>query len=108
MDRESKQAFIRRQALGRRIKWSSHALGEMIPEGLSVGEVEVALQSGEVIEDYAHAHRYLPDCLVLMYRTKDEPIHAVVAINEPREYILMVTVYHPNTQEWQNDWRTRK
>jgi hypothetical protein len=57
---------------------------------------------------YPHAHRYLPDCLVLAFNAKREPIHAVVAINEPKDYVLVVTVYRPTAQEWQNDWRTRK
>lgn len=108
MNKDDKQAFARAKATERKIKWSSHALGEIVPEGLSVGDLEGALQEAEIIEDYAHAHRYLPDCLLLVFKTIDEPIHAVVAINEPGDYILVVTVYRPTAQEWLDDWRTRK
>lgn len=108
MDTIAKQAFIRRKAVERNIKWSSHALGELTPENLSVPEIETTLQSAEVIEDYPHAHRYLPDCLVLTFNATNEPIHIVVAINEPKDYILVVTVYRPMMQEWSSDWRTRK
>ncbi len=108
MNLDAKQAYIRSKATEHKVKWSSHALGELIPEGFGVAEVESGLQTAVVIEDYAHAHRYLPDCLVLFFKERDIPIHAVVAINESRDYILVVTVYRPTTQEWHNDWRTRK
>jgi hypothetical protein len=29
-------------------------------------------------------------------------------MNERQDYILIVTVYQPDSKEWQNDWRTRK
>jgi len=38
----------------------------------------------------------------------DVIMHAVVAIDEERDRILMVTVYLPTEEEWENDWRTRK
>lgn len=108
MNQDAKQAYIRAKATEHKVKWSSHALGELIPEGLGVTDVESRLQTAVVIEDYAHAHRYLPDCLVLTFKGRDIPIHAVVAINEPGDYVLVVTVYCPTAQEWHNDWRTRK
>ncbi len=80
----------------------------MAPDDLSVAEVESTLRESVVIEDYPQTHRYLPDCLVLMYGANRQPIHAVVALNGTQEYILIVTVYRPNPKEWESDWRTRK
>lgn len=108
MDAAAKQQFIRAKALERKIKWSSHALSALAADELTVAQVEGVLKHAEVIEDYPHAHRYLPDCLVLAFDEKSEPIHAVVAINESKDYALIVTVYRPTAQEWRNDWRTRK
>jgi hypothetical protein len=108
MDAAAKESFIRAKATDKNIRWSSHALGELTPEGLSVPEVESALPRAEVIEDYKHLHRYWPDCLVLTFVSGVEPIHLVIAINQPRNYILIVTAYRPKAEEWQNDWRTRK
>ncbi len=107
MNAAAKEAFIREHARRRKIKWSSHALAEITPEHLSVDEVEHALEDAIVIEDYPHAHRFLPDCLVLTF-SGQQPIHVVVALNAPQDYILIVTVYRPNQEEWQDDWRTRK
>ena len=67
----------------------------------------MALQQAQIIEEYAHQHRYLPDCLVLTF-VLDEPMHCVIGINQPQDYILIVTVYRPRPEEWNHDWRTRK
>lgn len=108
MTTREKESFIREHARSRKIKWSSHALAEITPEDLSVDVVESALENAIVIEDYPHAHRFLPDCLVLAFVSPQEPIHVVVALNELQDYILIVTVYRPNQEEWQDGWRTRK
>jgi hypothetical protein len=108
MNALTKQIFIREKATERKVKWTRHALNELASEPVSVSEVEIALRQTEVIEDYPHLHRYLPDCLVLAFVSPGKPIHCVVAIDEPQDYILIVTVYLPTAQEWKDDWRTRK
>lgn len=108
MDALKKQAFIRQKATQRQVKWSRHALSELASEPVSVSEVEIALRQAEVIEDYPHLHRYLPDCLVLAFTLPNQPIHCVIALNEPQDYILIVTVYQPSVEEWNYDWKTRR
>ena len=81
---------------------------ELAAEPLTVRDVEMALERADVIEDYSHRHRFLPDCLTLAYDRSGQPIHCVVALNEPNDYILIVTVYSPSVEEWEDDWRTRK
>jgi hypothetical protein len=102
------QVFIRKNAIERRVKWTRHALNELVAEPVSVNDVEVALGQAEVIEEYPHLRRYLPDCLVLAFVSPDQPIHCVVALNEPQDYILIVTIYQPDVEEWEDDWKTRK
>lgn len=108
MNTQAKQMFIRQKAVQRQVQWSRHALGKLATETISVEDVEAALQQAEIIEDYPHLHRYLPDCLVLIYTASVVPIHCVVAINQPADYVLMVTVYRPSDKEWNDDVRTRK
>jgi len=108
MDTGNKQAFIRIKAKTHRIRWSRHALGKIACDSVTVGEIEHALQQAELVEDYLPMRRFLPDCLVLVYVAPGKPMHCVIAINEKQDYILVVTVYHPNPEEWENDWRTRK
>jgi hypothetical protein len=102
------QTFICQKAIERKVKWTRHALGKLAAEPISSNAVEIALQEAEIIEEYPHLHRYLPDCLVLAFISPNKPIHCVAGINKSQDYILIVTIYQPTVQEWQNDWRTRK
>jgi hypothetical protein len=90
------------------VLWSRHAITKAVREGLSRDEVESALEQSEVIEDYEAINRPLPDCLVLGKVSMDEPIHAVVAIDEFSDRIFIVTVYRPLKLKWQDDWKTRR
>ena len=103
-----KESFICQRAAAWKIKWTAHALGKLASVPVTVRDIEISLCNAQVIEDYPHAHRYLPDCLVLTFVTLQQPLHCVVALNEPHDYILVVTVYEPTPKEWNNDWRTRK
>lgn len=118
MDSGAKQAFIRRvtgenqtDPEGTKVLWSRHAVSELAVEGWKRRQVEDALLNCEVIEDYATLYRPLPDCLVLAWLKRAEPsvpVHVVVAIDESRDRILVVTVYEPAEEEWEDDWKTRK
>lgn len=110
-----KETFIRRKAResveradGNQVYWSRHAITEMVQDQLTRSEVETALQDCEAIEDYPATHRPLPDCLVLGQLPSTHPIHAVIAIDQARDRIFVVTVYRPSAERWSDDWRTRK
>jgi len=110
-----KQAFIRRKAKenltdpeGKCILWSRHAIVELVADNLTRRSVEQALCNVEIIEDYPVKNRPLPDCLALGWLEDQQPIHVVVAIDEDKDRILVVTVYLPSLEEWQDDWRTRR
>ena len=115
MDAQAKETFIRavstrngQDSAGRRILWSRHAVTELAEEGWARRPVESALCCATVIEDYPAVHRPLPDCLVLGWLPEGVPFHAVVAVDTAKERLLVVTVYQPATEEWENDWRTRR
>ena len=115
MELLEKQTFIRRKARdnvdsadGTQVYWSRHAITAMVHDPLTRTEVEMALQEGDVIEDYPATHRPLPDCLVLGHVPSMHPIHAVIAIDQVRDRIFVVTVYRPSAERWGDDWRTRK
>jgi hypothetical protein len=115
MDSEKKHAFIRRIAQenqtdleGAKIVWSRHAITELALEGWNRRQVEEALLDSKVIENYPALHRPLPDCLALAWIKSIIPIHAVVALDQNRDRILIITVYRPSEEEWQDDWETRK
>jgi hypothetical protein len=114
VEAEAKPAFVRDQAVrsrrkpeARSVVWSAHTITELVADRLTRVEVEAGLESGEVIEDYPMRTRPLPDCLVLARLAGGEAIHAVVAVDVDLDRILIVTVYRPEPEEWEDDWRTR-
>lgn len=109
MDTAAKQAFIRACASGASggVLWSRHAIAKLVTENLMREQVETALASIEIIEDYPSAHRPLPDCLVLAFIQPVEPIHAVVAIDDSNARIFIITVYRPDPRRWTHDFRRR-
>lgn len=109
-----KLAFIRRVSEENRaseakdrVLWSRHALTKLILERLERDEVEAALGSCGLIEDYPTVGRPLPDCLVLGF-VGGAPVHITVALDEDNDRVLVVTVYVPSEERWEDDWRTRK
>jgi hypothetical protein len=115
MNIQSKEQFVRQKAIQNRLSsradriyWSRHATAELVNDSLQRTDVEVALESASIIEDYPYQHRPLPDCLVLAALGTGEPIHAVIAIDQESDKIFIVTVYRPSEERWQDDWRTRK
>jgi hypothetical protein len=115
MDTIAKQTFIRRKArenrsdpTGSGILWTRHAIAELANEGWVRRAVEHGLVTSQVIEDYPVVHRPLPDCLALSQLTSGEPFHAVLAIDITRDVLVVVTVYRPSLEEWDNDWKTRR
>jgi len=108
MDTWIDPVFIRNKALERKARWSIHALGELALEDITVQDVERSLTEVLIIEDYPHRHRFLPDCLVLAFDPFGQPLHCVVAVNEHQDYLLIVTVYRPGLEEWEDGWRKRK
>ena len=109
------QAFIRQKAQqnvvhpgAEKILWSHHAIGKLVMEDLSRQDIEGALITCELIEDYPVQTRPLPDCLVLGWLVGQQPVHAVVAVDESSDRIFIVTVYRPEPRRWEDGYRRRK
>ncbi len=113
MKPEEKQRFIQHKShshsipANEKILWSVHAIKKLRAEGLRKALVEESLKACELIEDYQSEGRPLPDCLV-MGLIGVEPVHIVVAIDTDFDRILIVTVYRPSAERWEDDWKTRK
>jgi len=79
----------------------------MVADGLTVDLVLFAtVTGGEIIESYPDDFP-LPSCLVFGKTEMEEPIHAVWAYNELTRRAILVTVYRPDPESWDN-WRIRK
>lgn len=96
-----------RQAAATKILFLPHAVQQMSrPERMiSPAEIRRVVGTGEVIEDYSEDARG-HSCLLLGHGTGDRPLHVVCA--PKTEYLAIITAYLPNSDQWEDDWRTRK
>jgi len=83
-----------------------HAVQRMFERNISVKKVSQALQSGETIEDYS-GEMQEPSRLILG-SPGTRPLHVVVSENPERNEITVITVYIPNPDKWNKDFKSRK
>lgn len=83
-----------------------HAVQRMFERKISVKTVSQALQSGEIIEDYS-AEMPEPSRLILGFQGK-RPFHVVTSENPETTETTIITVYIPNPDQWDKDFRRRR
>ena len=67
--------------------------------------IEEAVRTGNIIEGYPDDPRGA-SCLILGL-VGERPLHVLCGRLDAEE-ILIITAYEPDSEEWENDWRTRK
>lgn len=88
------------------IEWQRHSLERMLARGISREDVFEVLSSGEVIEDYPTDTPF-PSALLLGWR-RNEPLHVVVALDSVSLQGYIITVYHPDLEHFEPDFKTRR
>lgn len=83
---------------------TDHASDRAAKRRIRSSEIEQAILSGEVIEDYP-TDKYGPSCLILGYTHDERALH--VQVSYPNR-IKVITVYEPSPDEWEKDLKTRK
>jgi len=78
----------------------------MFERQLGVEDVEAVIEGGETIEDYPNDKPY-PSRLVLGWRGA-RPVHVVAADNLSENELIVITVYEPDAELWEADFRRRK
>ena len=86
--------------------YSNHAVKQMFQRSISTEEVEYVITNGETLKEYPADNPY-PSKLLFAF-CENRPLHAVCSFNEAERIIIIVTVYEPSTEIWENDFRTRK
>jgi hypothetical protein len=97
-------SFIRGQIRAQTYEISLHADDERLAEHLTVVEIETALMSGEILEEYPEDPRG-PSCLALGFTHEGRPVHVVCGRNSLGR-LVWITVYVPTMPKWR-DARTR-
>jgi len=78
----------------------------MFERNVSAKKVSQALQSGETIEDYS-AEMPEPSRLILGFQGK-RPFHIVTSENPVTNETTIITVYVPDPDKWNKDFRSRR
>lgn len=84
---------------------SAHARKRMIQRGITTAEIERALLTGEIIEDYPDAY-YGPACLLLALSSPGTPLHIVCGENGGS--LFVITAYRPTPEKWDASFRKRR
>ncbi len=83
-----------------------HAVQRMFERNISVKKVSQALESGETIEDYS-SEMPEPSRLILGFQGK-HPFHVVTSENSETNQITIITVYIPDPNKWNKDFKSRR
>lgn len=90
-------------------RFTDHARREMETEPFGrilTDELLAALDSGEIIEEYADDVPY-PSCLVFGHTPGGRPLHVVCAPVTEEGRLIIITAYQPDPVRWEADFRRR-
>lgn len=96
---------IRKSVVGGLISWQKHALTRMLERNISRNEVKEAICSGEIIEEYPDDYPF-PSCL--MFYSDLKPLHIVLSYNQANQTAYIITVYRPDLNHFESDFKTRR
>jgi hypothetical protein len=89
-----------------RLEWHRHALERMMERDIRRTDALDVLLSGHLIEDYPEDQPF-PSALFSGW-TQTRPIHAVAAFDAANERAFVITVYEPDLEHFEPDFRTRR
>ncbi|GBF82221.1 DUF4258 domain-containing protein [Aphanothece sacrum] len=95
-----------RQAADKRILFLPHTIQQMSrPDRMiTTQEIETVIKRGELIENYPEDIRG-QSCLILGYGDKERNIHVVCSPKE--DYLVIITAYLPDPNQWSSDFKRR-
>jgi uncharacterized protein DUF4258 len=78
----------------------------MFERRISQENVKYVIQKGEIVENYPNDLPY-PSRLILGW-IGSKPLHVVLAENMEQKEWIVITVYEPDSNKWDNNFRMRK
>ncbi len=89
-----------------RLEFRLHAVERMFERGISVADVRQVIQEAKIIENYPEDLPF-PSCLILG-TIPERPLHVVVAMDNESDRAVVVTVYEPDSRQWEPRFERRK
>lgn len=99
--------FIQDALKRKQYRLTRHATIFRVRRHITMAQMIVALGNGEIIEKYPDAEPY-PACLVLGWLESGDPLHIVCSRGEIEPQLRIVTLYEPDDNRWEDDYKTRK
>lgn len=87
--------------------FTNHAAERMIERKINLAELKAALMEAEIIEDEPDDQPY-PSCLLLGWLETGDPLHIKCSRKPGTERLRIVTMYEPDDNQWESDYKTRK
>ncbi|MBN1408607.1 MAG: DUF4258 domain-containing protein [Calditrichaceae bacterium] len=90
----------------KKIIFSNHAIKQMFTRKISVEDVKIALANENTIIEYPEDKPF-PSKLVLGF-VNNRPVHVIYSIDKENDAFIIITVYEPLNDIWEQDYLTRK
>lgn len=90
----------------RRMIFRDHATRRMMQRGIRARDIRFVLEHGEVIEEYPNDTPYSSQLLLGWVRGR--PLHVVAAENPTLAETNIITVYEPDPNQWEPDFKHRR
>ena len=98
--------FIQRCLRERKVYWTYHVNMRLPGRYISREQILGAVDSYAIVEAYPE-DKYLPSYLLLA-TSSAASFHALFAADVDGDNVRVITAYHPGTDEWESDLKTRK
>lgn len=84
----------------------THAIRRMFQRQVSADDIRHVLETGVIIENYPDDQPY-PSWLVMGW-CGERPLHVVAADNVEAHETIVITVYEPDSDQWESGFTRRK
>ncbi len=85
---------------------TDHVFDKLRAIDLGLSEFEQLLGTGEVIEEVQLAGEQLKELVLVIEWSR--PLHIVVVVDDARGEERIVTIYEPDPERWDSDFRRRR
>ena len=106
MEQSLDLARLRTAIRARRVEWRRHVLERLAERQIGRSEVLQVLLAGERIEDYPNTTPHPSGLFLGWYGTR--PLHVVAAYDSSGDRVFIITVYEPDLEHFEPDFRTRR
>jgi len=99
-------AFIQQCVRERKIHWTFHVNMRLKGRSICRRKILESVSTFEIIEEYPK-DKYLPSYLIYSQH-QGSIFHVLFAVDAPGDNVRVITAYYPDTEEWEEDLKTRR